>query len=1150
MSVIVKLSKRHVINVVVVIMALALTGCNQAAQVGVSSSDNLAMHPTRDALDQELEGREVVPPSEWIESQRRQFLPLLAAASCDILVVPLQNEGFGFDRATRWLMSTQLATKLSADTGRCIFDPLLVDRALGEGRRRFSDDDIDNLAAKLNASTVIRVYVGHDKAFRMHVAADVRRGPGASMIRSLTNSGSKYWDSISFADDCPPFVAWLDVLSDIAGMVGVPATVELANVDPGDIYTLPRSPSGLVELGSENPLESAQRLTMLALLAPERDSAYSERLWVKTWAAAAQAIDSSTSRRIRARALFHLGYRPAALSLLTADTSVEARFLHSLVNGNLNSAQDALSAVTNPVEQVVAAIEIRDLSMKYGRGEPLRTSGALQELIASSESWANLLDARLNEADPWHFANDIALKKELDESYPVQGFSLDEIISAQGLLGIEYQASDALLLPARHVGRVMDQQGRSLCCASFSLHPSQLDYLDVISARAMANAEKYVASVFTQRGLIDEALDLLGEFDAEYFGHPHFSRLRAEVNVALLERRPGERTAERQNALRDSARSAAYWEQGGTRTAGNALTTLGVPSFESTPYLNAYGNDFPPRAYWFPISATALPYSSDDVTFVDNLFSSVRSEDIPSLLSDIAGRFDGSSVIAMLRARTAMDQTGSEEASIRAQMAQDPRNPHSYDALARLLIADGKYVAALEVMDSFPGFRDESVTNTVMLSNFSLDIADEFFNRGAIDQAMAMYNITIRYRNGSGAYMLAKHRLHLLEGNFVAAADDALERAQRYDTPNAYRDYFSLMFAIKDGHSLWPALESLLPRIGKAEVWDVAMLGHRIGHSSDAPLRAWLMRDDIRTFRVDSDSPVIRLALMSSIIDRMPSSDLPEFLARLEIEPDTKVDTPATSLRRIEQAGQVSFESIRRSRFGDDRRAPLRSGESVPSAYVLFARGLIANRNGDHTKAVTEFDHLADYYPIERPDFDFALPYFAWSAANSGDTLGLSAYLRTLPLPAQNFGVHLARAFFEGLSGHHDEALESLGRAHSAIPDANGGNFLLRYRSGQMFVAYQYAESCVWLFEATHDARYLDMALQWARKHQRMRPTVAWAYALEAKFTAVRVDRIRAAAMALYLDRNSRWLGDVPKDELREAETWLQINNPFTRSRE
>jgi hypothetical protein len=58
-------------------------------------------------------------------------------------------------------------------------------------------------------------------------------------------------------------------------------------------------------------------------------------------------------------------------------------------------------------------------------------------------------------------------------------------------------------------------------------------------------------------------------------------------------------------------------------------------------------------------------------------------------------------------------------------------------------------------------------------------------------------------------------------------------------------------------------------------------------------------------------------------------------------------------------------------------------------------------------------------------------------------------------------------------------------------------------------------------------------------------PVSAWAYALEARYSSDEQQRLRATAIALYLDPKSEYLKSVPAEIRKRAKEWFATNNPF-----
>jgi hypothetical protein len=136
----------------------------------------------------------------------------------------------------------------------------------------------------------------------------------------------------------------------------------------------------------------------------------------------------------------------------------------------------------------------------------------------------------------------------------------------------------------------------------------------------------------------------------------------------------------------------------------------------------------------------------------------------------------------------------------------------------------------------------------------------------------------------------------------------------------------------------------------------------------------------------------------------------------------------------------------------------------------------------------------------------------------------------------RDFDRELALAFFAGLRREHDAAQKHLRRARDLRPFTE---------KRPIFPEYQWAEACEWLYAESGDKRYLELALDWARRNQGMMPVNAWAYALEARHSADEQRRLRATAIALYLDPKSERLASVTPAFRKRAEQWFEANNPF-----
>jgi len=1090
--------------------------------------------PTADSLSVRSES---TPHSAWFDAERKRYSALLATKPCDTLVVPVQSQHLGFDRATRSLMTAQLALALANGSGRCVVDPYLASDALGEGMRRITPNAVSELASAIKATTIVTVYAGHDGEHHLEIFATAQdKG---------IHSAHKRWDGIAFSDENPPFLAWRDKLPEVLDALGLGnkgSPAPQASTTGDAPQELPDAPEQLVTTPVRDELDAATRYELLAALGPLPSFRQVEQLHEKAWLAASHAPESAASRRVRARALMHLAYRPAALAVLGTDDDPSARALRALLDGNLPEAQSAVAAIEVPAEKLMASLEARDLRFAYGHGNPGEVlPDVVQQAQARSASWNMLLGMRGGEYDGWQVDDNLDLKRLLDSLYPLEAFSLGEIVGGATALGKPPGDGDLQLFAKRHIDRLLAQQPQRFCCTSFALHPSEMDFLQLLSARSLGTLEKSVRfELWTQRRS-ERALDLADAYGAEYDGNPHLAALRAMTLRNRAESHT-EREAEYVRRAGTDALVALHFEQQGTEygimaAMANEASALSHGPDASGAYSTAYRSDFPPKLHWAKTSEY-LPYAKEYPG------PAIPGAATDALLAAIETRFHGSRGAEQFAEASRMAVAGDPDAdALRARIERDPGNWGLYLELEKALLKRGDIAGIVALAGTYPGFADGSGEGRVALSNYAAQIAHPLFWYGQIDMARTFYERAANYRTGSAEGMAAAQRVAAIDGDYTGAMAIAQQRYARYEDSYALHDYLEFLFAHGFSQQAWPAFMANADQPKTPEFWFAALVGKRIEGADDASVGDWLASEAVRSVDPAGDAPALRLGMTYFMIDRAPFAGLPALLARIEGEPVNRVDIGGDALRHSVEEPPVERSAFRRAeRIGKD-------DERVPSHHTLFAAAYLALRKGDYTSAVEGFERYANFYAIEGDRWDastsVALPYFALAAAKSGDVHNLRAFLQSLPDAQGRMGTdsavmfdrHLALAYFSGLARESDEATQHLVAARRVMALANGTHGIN---------GYQYAETCIVLFDETKDARYRDLALEWARAYQRMDPAMAWPYALEAAYgNAKDAGHVRAVALALYLDRDSYWLSKMPKRDVEQARAWLVHGNPF-----
>jgi hypothetical protein len=435
---------------------------------------------------------------------------------------------------------------------------------------------------------------------------------------------------------------------------------------------------------------------------------------------------------------------------------------------------------------------------------------------------------------------------------------------------------------------------------------------------------------------------------------------------------------------------------------------------------------------------------------------------------------------------------------------------------------------------SYPGFHDRSPDDSVALSNDAFEAASLFYWDGLTELARPLFKISADLNTGSSASITSQARLQIFDGNYAGAAATFREGAIRYSSPYAYRDYLSLLHAFGRHDDAWKAFSQLNSAFQLPHVWVSALVGQRMQGMKERDLRNWLMQPDIRDAHNRSRQFAPHYAVLWSLTDRTPPSDLAALVQQLEGEPKGQIDTDGqTLLVPHPMSSDGGYMLVNPSPFRRGKAPKLQPGTRIKSELVYFADAYATLRAGDYANAAARFSAMAERYPIE----SYPLPYFAYAAAKSGDHEQLEQYLDSWNV-YHGFDYWLAKAFFAG--GRKDAAAAYEWLQNALRRHAWGDNDIRPALS-----EYQYAQACEWLYRETGDERFVTELLQWVKGYEIVAPGQGWAYAMEYSYEKPGQARTRALAMTRYLDSASERIRDASKEELKAAAAWFRANNPF-----
>jgi hypothetical protein len=474
---------------------------------------------------------------------------------------------------------------------------------------------------------------------------------------------------------------------------------------------------------------------------------------------------------------------------------------------------------------------------------------------------------------------------------------------------------------------------------------------------------------------------------------------------------------------------------------------------------------------------------------------------------------------------------------LRKSIQQDPALWDNYFSLGSYILkSGGSPEEAAQVLLKYPDFHQQHPQDPLAVSISANDAGSLFYALGLPTLARPFYSIAADLDTHSDASLCDAQRLDLLDGDYPGAAQLALQRGNRFGNANAYRDYLSLLHVMGRSGQAWETFAQLRDAFDSPQIWVSALIAQRVAGKSETEIRAWLLQPEIRSAQSRAHHFATHEALWAFSTDRMPPADLGALVEQLDGPPVAHAQTRSGTTEVPHPTIPDATAVVSSSHFRDGKRAQLPPGRLIKSEQAFFADAYAALRHGQFDVALERLDDMADHYRIE----DYALAYFAYAAANTGDTEKLEGYIETLNSAPYNerlsFDQLLAKAFFAGQRKDANVALKDLRAALRLRPYTE---------DRPVMTEYQYAEACEWLYQDTGDPRFVAELLDWARKQQEVQPIAAWAYSMEYDYEKPGAARIRALAMTEYLDPASPRIKKASQAERAIAKAWLLEHPPF-----
>lgn len=1090
------------------------------------------------------------PRSAWLESERLLYQNVLAKRPVDILIVPFQVQGYGLDRIERSLMTAELAYAIGSASQYKIADPFLVARALGEGARRVDSVEAERVARKLGATKIITGYVGHDLHHAFTLTLQVQDLPATPSAPVSPVSWHQDWRAVAFTDERMPAVVFNDMLPDVLRALPLKLTAHERSARGASSAASARvtqTPRELVSAsggpGSTSPVAAFDLLGALGTLQSElsRERAFERALLFSMMG----QQTGPTDRFLRAYALTQLWRRPAALATLAGETSAESIALVAILNGDLPSAQKAVAQVPQSLQRLLLDAGLHDLESAYGRKTQAKPTASEQTFGLARPQWEPLVQLRVQDTDRWSVVDPLVIKALLDQTFPIPGLDTKSILLGNAVT--RSAAPDDVevdLSNERHVRRAATQIEPVACCKARDLRPTQWDLLWLLEGLGEGRISKSLERQISLQAVPESALQNLNRYEPLLSGQPALELSRSDAAGLMYNKSVDDMSAGWRAQLEQGAAVAARHAPGQNRIAFGALAAKGTEW--AAYFVDAYGHDYPRRPFWpmwsvvpepqeglIALSLEALAFSTSDVEPLDSLLRYDPGHK-DAVIASLGSRFMGNPQrpVANLGS-TASGEPQSRIQHLEAAIKSDPETWANYQALGSYIVkSGGAYEAARDAFLRYPGFRERHPDDPVAVAAYAYGAGSLLYWQGLPGLAEPLYKISADLDTGSDASLTSQARLRIMEGDNAGAAEILLERASRYDDPYGYRDYLSFLHAFGKSEEAWQGFSQIKASFVLPQVWVSALVGHQRQGLRTNAVHEWLMKPEIRDAELRRLRFAPYYAILWSSTDHMPAADLGKFVERLGGPPVAKIDANGYTLLAPGPDSNGELQIVKPSPFRSGKYPKLPPDTPVKSDLAYFADAYAAVRLGDYETAVTRFVAMAERYPIE----GYPLAYFAYAAAKTGDKQQLEKYLESRVDAYPAFDSWLAKAFFAGSRKDAGAALQALRSAFRSMPYTD-------YRP--VLTEYEYAQACEWLLKDTGDSRFADMLLDWAKKHQQIQPTHAWAYAMEYAYEKPGPERTRALALARYLDPASDRIQKASKEEINAAHAWFREHNPF-----